>query len=279
MRTTLLCLLLFFTCQYLAAQERAPEYIDLVTLKGDKVLEGTVIEYVHNKRVVMVLEDGTIEEIAGEDIRRVNFRLDRARLNNIRRNEERNRRNNMATEDEPPSETFRPTRTFFHQVTGAINTGRTTNSRFGGNSTTIGGSFAYHLVKEVKFLKVGAGLDLSLMSDARNENIVAATVFAESAFSINGGRFRPLVRFEAGPSLPFGRAASEDEIINRNLSFLMHPSVGVELIPPAGGWGILTFDLGYRFLDSKFTVLTPNLDELERVVNYRRLVLRGGLRF
>ncbi len=278
MRPTLLAVLLLLSLHSLTAQQTAPEYIDVVSLRGGDLIEGTVIEYVHNKRVVVVLNDGSLKEIAGEDVRRVNFRLDKGRLNNIRRNRQR-QASTAQPEEVAEITTFRPTRSFFHQVTGAINTGRTTNSRFGGISTTIGGSFAYHLVKEVKFLKVGGGVDISLMSDARNENVLAATAFAESAFSINGGRVRPLVRFEAGPSIPFGSAASDNEIIDRNLSFLLHPSVGLELMPPNGGWGILTFDIGYRFLDSKFTVITPNLDELERVVNYRRLVIRGGLRF
>lgn len=278
MRPTLLCLLLLFSFGILVAQDRAPEYLDVVSLRSGGVLEGTVIEYIHNKRVVIVREDGSLREISGEEVRRVNFRLDRGRLNNIRRKQERKALEAASAAEEEVAP-FRPTRSFYHQVTGAISTGRSTNSRFGGTSTTIGGTFAYHLVKEVKFLKVGAGLDLSLMSSSRNENVIAATAFAESAFSFSGSRVRPLVRIEAGPGLPFGSANSENEIINRSLNVLIHPSLGVELLPPPGGWGILTFDIGYRFLDSKFTVLTPNLDELERVVNYRRLVLRGGLRF
>jgi len=46
-----------------------------------------------------------------------------------------------------------------------------------------------------------------------------------------------------------------------------------------GGWGKMTLDLGYRFLNSRFNLTTSNLDVVERNVMYRRLSFRGGMRF
>lgn len=273
MRPLFLLLFLLISFNYISAQNKAPEYVDVVSLKGGKELVGTVVEYIHEEKVVMVLENGDLKEIPGDEIRRVNFRLDKYRLQSIKR-----KTTQLMVEEQEEAEVFIPTRKRMHQLTGAVNIGQSSVSRFG-NSRTFGGSFAYHIVQEVKFLKVGLGVDVSMMSESRNENVAAITSFAESAFSINGGRLRPLIRFEFGPSLPFGDSGSGDEIIRRDLSFLFHPSIGVEIAPRKGQWGGLVFDLGYRFLDSNFTILTSNLDELERTVNYRRLVFRGGLRF
>lgn len=274
MRSLFLLLCFLITIPFLCAQTQAHEYVDVVSLKGGKEVSGTVIEYTFNGRVVIVQEDGTIKEIDGDEIRRVNFRLDKYRLQSIKRETLQQ----MDEEEGEAEKVFIPTRKRQHQVTGAINVGQTLVSRFG-NSTTFGGSFAYHLVQQVKFLKIGLGTDISLMSASRNENVAAITSFAELALSFNSSRLRPLFRFEVGPSLPFGNSGSDNEIIQRNVSFLFHPSVGLDIPPRKGQWGGLVFDLGYRFLDSRFTVQTANLDELERTVNYRRLVFRGGLRF
>ncbi|MEM6769174.1 MAG: hypothetical protein AAF597_01205, partial [Bacteroidota bacterium] len=222
MRTFLFLLCCFLAFPTLWAQGRAPEYIDVVSLKDGGEVTGTVVEYIYGKKAVVVLDNGDLQEIAAENIRRVNFRLDRYRLSTIKRQITQQME---VKEAEADTEVFVPTRKFNHQVTAAINIGRSSVTQFS-TSTTIGGSFAYHLVKQVKFLNVGAGLDVSLMSEARNENVVAATVFAESAFSINGGRLKPLIRLEAGPSLPFGNSGTDDEIVNRSISVLIHPSIG-----------------------------------------------------
>ena len=55
--------------------------------------------------------------------------------------------------------------------------------------------------------------------------------------------------------------------------------MSVELTPRNGGRGKMTVDLGERFLTSKLDRTTDNLDVVERNVNYRRLTLRGGMRF
>lgn len=261
------------------AQPRASEYVDVVYVKGGRELEGTIVAYKHGELVSIVLANGDLQEIDWDDIRRVNFKLDKDRLRKITRSSQTGEPTAENTGELSRADAFIPRRKTLHQLTGAINLGQTNSSRFGRGSTTIGGSFAYHLVREVSFLKVGAGVDLSLMSHSRSENVVSATVFGELPSGFRGRHVRPVLRLEAGPSLPFGSADSDNEIIRRQLSVMIHPSIGVEILPRKNQWGSLVFDLGYRFLDSRFTVITPNLDELERTVNYRRLVFRGGLRF
>ena len=274
----LLLLAGFLLTSVLTAQPPGQEYVDVVYLRSGNQLEGTVLEYVHDKRVTLVLENGSVREVEWSEMRRVGFRLDRSRLERARRE---------ADEDYVPEpaeatateEEFRPRRTqTYHQLTAAINLGQGTPSQFGVVTTVIGGAFAYHLLRDVGDFRIGGGLDLALMSESRGENVVAVTGQAEYAL-LPSRRVRPLLRFEAGPALPFANPGTGNEIRDRQLSFLVHPSLGLDIQPRNGGWGGLVFDVGYRFMDSSFTVVTPNLDELVRTVSYRRLFLRGGLRF
>jgi len=90
---------------------------------------------------------------------------------------------------------------------------------------------------------------------------------------------RTFVRFQGGITFPFGGLNSDDEVSARRLTPLYHPSFGLEFGPPAGGWGTLVIDVGYRFLNSRFDLTTATLDVVQRSIVYRRLVIRGGYRF
>lgn len=271
----LLFLLLLSLSFSATAQLRASEYVDVIFLKGGGELVGTIVEYQHGKVVSLVQENGTLRKIGWSDVRRVNFQLDKRRARNLSL---RPAGSDGEVEAAIEEEVFIPGRKWQHQVTGALNLGRS-GSDFGFGITTFGGGFAYHAVKDISFLKIGAGLDLSLMSDSRDENTVSTTLFLESPIGFIKKRIRPVIRVEAGPSLPFGNAGTSNDIIKRQVSFLFHPSIGIAINPRKGQWGGLVFDVGYRFLDSRFTILTTTLDELQRTVNYRRLVFRGGIRF
>lgn len=275
MRLFLLAFCLFFTVG-LFSQPKGSEYVDMVYLKNGRDLRGTIVEYNYGEKVAIVLANGDLRELDWEEVRRVNFKLDKNRLRLVSRQEEQAQQASETAEPTPP--VFTPKRTFQHQLTGAFNFGNA-GSDFGFVSTTVGGSFAYHLVRQTGPVMVGLGADLSLMSSSRDENVVAVTGFGEYALGRKGKKVRPFFRFEAGPALPFSGDIEGGEIIERNINLLLHPSVGLLFGPGEGQWTSLFADIGYRFLDSKFTILTPNLDELERRVSYRRLVFRGGLRF
>ena len=265
------CLLLTAT----HAQPVAPEYVDVIQMRGGRDLFGSVLSYTHGKRVTIVQQDGTLKEVDWADIKRVSFQIDRVRLAAIRREAA----GQLSTEETPDATEIVPQRRYVHQVTGAVHLGRSVNSRFGFANTSIGGAMAYHLTRRFGQFRAGAGADLSLMSQTRGENVFALTTFGEYQLFFGGRHLRPIFRFEAGPGLPFGNRREGDEITNRRVGLLIHPSVGVEIQPRENQWGGLFFDLGYRFLNTRFTVVSANLDELERTVNYRRLVFRGGLRF
>ncbi len=257
----------------LLAQTRAERYVDVVFRYNAPPLEGNILSYEYNERVVIVKKDGSVKELPWKEVKRVNFRYDKRRAPKI------GVQNITEEATEEASVLPTPKRKFRHQVTSALSFGRTTNNNSGflRSSTAIGGGVAYHLLRDVSFLTVGAGLDVNLMNHQRQENVLAATALIE--VPIGKGRWRPFARMEAGPSFPFGSSESSEEITSRSVTLLYHPAIGVEITPRNGGWGKMTIDLGYRFLNSRFNLTTANLDVVERVVNYRRLTLRGGMRF
>ena len=272
----ILTLLLLFTVSA-SAQTRANKYVDVVFLyKGDPV-EGNILSYEYNEKVIIVREDGTVKELPWDEVKRVNFRYDKRRPAAVRT--DKIAEEVVIEEEEEEYVLPTPKRAFRHQVTSAISFGRTTNTDFGfpRAATAIGGGVAYHLLRDVSFLTLGAGLDLNLMNHQRRESVMAATVLAE--VPVGKGRWRTFFRMETGPSFPFGGDDSGEEITSRSVTFLYHPAVGVEITPRNGGWGKMTLDLGYRFLNSRFDLTTASLDVVERNVNYRRLTLRGGMRF
>jgi hypothetical protein len=263
-------LILFIASLTVVAQTRAGQYVDVVFLHKGKPIEGTVLSYEYNERVVLVKEDGEVQEIPWVDLKRVNFRLDRNQPLEITED---------VVEDVVEDEKVipAPARKFRHQLSSSLTLGNTTNSAFSRTATALGGGFAYHLIRDVSFLTVGAGVDVNLMNHERRENVLAATVIAE--LPIGNGRIRPFVRLEAGPTFPFGGRPSSEEITSRKVTPLYHPAIGIEITPRNGEWGQMTIDLGYRFLNSQFELTTESLDVVERNVNYRRLTFRGGMRF
>jgi len=270
--------LCFLLTAGLFAQPRGGEYIDRLFLKNGRELRGTIIEYTYEERIAIVLSDGEVRELEWDEVRRVNFKLDKDRLNEVTSPSRQPGAEQESAAGAEALPSFKPTRSYRHQLTGAFNLGNS-GSNFGFSTTTVGGSFAYHVVRQAGPVLVGLGADLSLMSSSRNENVLALTGLGEYALGREGKKVRPYLRFEAGPALPFSGNIDDGEVIKRNINILLHPSVGLLFGPGENNWTSLFADFGYRFLDSRFTVLTPSLDELERTVSYRRLVFRGGLRF
>lgn len=270
MRLTLLLTFLLFGF-FLSAQERAGTVIDAVQLRDGQVLEGTVLEYNYGRDVVVVMDDGTIRRVAWEEVKRVNFRI------NKKRDQERVEAEAAASEN-ADDETPLPSRRYWHLVSTNLSFGAT-QDRFGGNATTLGGGVSYHLIRPLGRFLVGAGIDANLMSYRRAENVVAATGLVDFPVNANAKKIRLFLRMEAGPSLPFGTTDESEEITERIITVLYHPAIGLEFMPHKKRWGSLTVDVGYRFLNSRFTITTNTLDVVERNVQYRRLMLRGGIRF
>lgn len=280
MRFVLVSFFSLFFALSIGAQPRADEYIDVVFLRGGNSVEGTLIEYTYGKSVTLVTEGGDTETFAWKDIRRVNFRLDKRRLEEIRDDIREELAEIEAEEEEQEPEAPEViNRKLLHQVTGFIALGQNPSGFRGRNVTTIGGGVAYHLYRQTKVLNFGVGVDVTMMSHFRRENILALTGQIEYPLSRKAHRITPFLRAEVGPAIPFGTPEGEEEISQRNVSALIHPSVGIHFAPSGGKTGGVTVDLGYRFMDASFTITNSSLDVIERTVNYRRLCLRGGLRF
>lgn len=284
--------LLFFLCSIclsltLFAQPKAEAYVDVVFLKDEGTIVGTLLTYEYGQRVVIVGENGTTHDLAWAEVKRVNFRLDQTRLNELR--EESRQQRNVVT-PEPPTEAVAkvekavvratPSRKTLHQLSGSLNFGTVVENSFNFNFNVlaIGAGFGYHLIRPVGPLNVGLGVDVSLLNFEREENMLALTAQVEWPFFV-GRRLQPMLRLEAGPGYPLGGSAIGETLSERSIRPLIHPSIGVQLNPNRESWGRLFFDLGYRFADAAFTITTQNLDVVERRISYRRLVVRGGIRF
>lgn len=281
----LLLSLLLFLPALAIAQPAGEGFIDVVYLYGGDQKTGTVITYEHGKRVVLVTEGGETLDLKWDEVKRVNFRRDDGYTPDPDRIAARRiAREVVVPEVEPETDTAptrpRPTRKILHQVTGALGFGVVTPGNGGGGFRVpaIGANVAYHVMRPVGPVNVGLGLDVGFLNHARQENVLALTAQVEYAL-LPDKRFKPVARLEVGPTWPFGGGAVGEELSDRKLTPLLHPSIGFDVAAKDGRWGSLFFDVGYRFLSSSFTITTETLDVIQRRVNYRRLVLRGGLRF
>lgn len=272
----LLLSFLFLLPALVYAQGPAAQYIDVVYPYDQDAVSGTVITYEYGVRVVIVQENGITKDFDWAEVKRVNFQLDKNRETALAQPAEKEEEVDPTT----AMETRRPNRKFRHQLTGSLNFGSQVQDFgqfFVNNSPVLGIGVGYHLIKPLGRLNVGAGLDLSLMSHQLQEKVLAGTVQVDYPFG--RGRLRPFVRIEGGMTYPFGAGAGSGSVTERSISPLYHPSVGVEIGRESGPWNRLVVDLGYRFLTNRFTITDANLDVIERRVEYRRLVLRAGIRF
>ncbi|MFT6001251.1 MAG: hypothetical protein ACI81P_003720 [Neolewinella sp.] len=277
MRLTLL--LLFAISGLLLGQAPASQYVDVVHLHGKDAVSGTVITYDYGTRVVLVQDNGTTMDFEWDEVKRVNFRLNKDQKAEV-----------AATQpidvDPVPvqdknSTLFNRKRKFMHQFSAGMSFGaiQVDNVNFGFRlrRVNIGGGAAYHLVRSFNKINIGVGVDLSLMNHELQEKVLSATGQFEYLFG--SGKNRPFVRFEAGMSYPFGAGSRDGEVTKRTISPMVHPSVGFEFGGDNGPLQRLTVDLGYRFLTNSFTITDANLDVIERKVSYQRLILRAGVRF
>jgi hypothetical protein len=276
MRLTLL--ILFAVSGLLLGQAPASQFIDVVHLHGKDAVTGTVITYEYGIRVVVVQDNGTTLDLGWDEVKRVNFRLDKAREAEVAAAQPFTVAPEAITEEAAPRKLKRK---FLHQFSASMSFGATQadNGDFGFRfrRVTIGGGAAYHLVRSFKNINVGVGADISLMNHQQQEKVLSAT--GQFEYQFGNGKNRPFVRFEAGMTYPFGAGRRGGEVTERTISPLIHPSVGFEFGGTTGQLQRLFIDLGYRFLTNRFTITDANLDVIQRKVNYQRLVLRAGVRF
>ncbi|MEM9931319.1 MAG: hypothetical protein AAF840_16000 [Bacteroidota bacterium] len=278
----LLLFLILLPVSSLLAQLPAAQYIDVVHLYEGSPKEGTILTYEYGKRVILVEEaSGEIFAFNWEEVKRVNFRLDRTRENLVVA-EAQAATATLAQTPIFPDVEFRPKRNFYHQVSAGASFGQSSlgDNNFGFRTTTIAGGVAYHLVRRLKTISVGVGADLSLMNHRLKERVFALTAFGD--LPLSRGAVQPFLRMETGITYPFGAGAGESnegKVTERSLAPLFHPAIGLEFVGKQAQWNRLTIDLGYRFFTSTFTITDANLDVIERKSNYRRLILRGGYRF
>ena len=276
-------LLLSLLCTSVLAAQTDQEIglADVVYRRAATELTGQVIRYDYGRSLDVVTLSGDTVTVNWVQLKRVNFRYDRDLLRVAKATERvRQRAAEPLAPEEEPHELKRPWR---HHVSAGTLLGVTEfNNDFDfepGRARILGIGLSYHFVYPVKRLVVGGGIDYALFSYARQESAIAVTGLVEYAFLNRSRRLSPYVRLSGGPALPISSPNSDNEIEDRDLGFAYTPSIGCALRPSRSNSTELSIDRGYRFLDSRFQLTTPTLDVLERNVAYRRVSLRGGIRF
>ena len=250
----------------LPAQDDAV-FTDRIDVRGGRDRSGSITEYEYGQQVTIDEGDGRITTVPWRRIASVNFALDREVL--ARREDP-----DAAIQDV----TAPPDRGWRHQVTTTMGFSRSPQSfnQFGRRGLlNIGAGVAYHYVRPLGNLLLGAGGGAEVMSPRNNERVLLLTGLAE--YQLGSGRLRPLIRLVAGGNLPLGHP--DQPLSGRSVGYVVHPALGLALLPPRGRWGTLLFDLGYRFTQVQFRTQNQNFELVDRRINYRRLVFTLGTRF
>ena len=264
----LLPLLLLLTHSGFAQSSSDSLLQDVIEVRGGADLVGTLIDYHYGEGVTLVTDDGEIEFVEWRRIERLNYR---PRM--------------LQGEDKHSSEDWKetgpavwaPERRWRHQllITTGISQERFDNDFFSQTNTIIGTGVNYHWVYTAGGLAVGPGAGFEVLSVSRGERMTSLTALLE--YRPGKGRIRPLARMLGGANLVVGSDLLDIE--SRRIGHTLHPSIGLSFDPPGGDWMQLSFDVGYRLSSVYFTALTPNLEILERQINYQRLTLGLAARF
>lgn len=268
-------LLLLLLPLALTAQNAGDGFVDIVYLKDADAVRGNLLSYDHGLRVVLRTENGDKRTFKWEEIKRVSFKKAEAGYTKA---PARLVTGTSGSRQDTTALAVPPRRKWRYQLAGNINFGTTRNNDFGSSRSVVaaGIGIGVHLLRSVGPITVGGGVDIGLLNHTRHESMGALTGLVE--YGLGRNRRRQLFfRLEAGPAFPFN-GDDEETLSDRRLSPLIHPSVGLLVKPTRGYYSELFFDFGYRFMNSRFTLTTVNLDVIERRVNYRRLMLRAGIR-
>ncbi|THH41849.1 hypothetical protein [Neolewinella litorea] len=141
--------------------------------------------------------------------------------------------------------------------------------------STLGIGIDYHYLRQWKALAAGLGGAMELMDADRSERLASLTGLVE--YQLGGGRLRPLFRFSGGVALPVGGRGLKIE--SRTPGAVVHPAIGLLLLPPSGSWGAVVMDVGYRFSHVSFRGTDGYRPAFYREVTYRRLTLGIATRF
>ncbi|MEM7574737.1 MAG: hypothetical protein AAF433_17660 [Bacteroidota bacterium] len=124
--------------------------------------------------------------------------------------------------------------------------------------------------------RLGLVAQYSSYSHSRRERTVGAGL--QARFVATQPEISPsiFIQMEGAYELPIG--SGDQEIMDVEGGFAVHPSVGILLGPGLVGGGRISFDVGYRFLQTTYRANSFRGSEL-RTPSYRRLVLRAAYQF
>ncbi len=258
----LCCCLLCLSGNAQTASE--PALTDVIEVRGEPNLKGTLIGYDYGRSATLVTEAGELVTVPWDKMIRVTYHSEQV----------------VAAQPlkawlQIDTMMVLPQRRWRHQVmiTTSFADGGFSNGF--GNSAIIGPGVNYHLLFTRQKLSIGPGVGYEVMSNRRDERLASLTGLAE--YRLGRGRVRTFGRLIGGLNLPLG--GDQLDIEDRGLGFTYHPSVGILLMPRKGRWANLALDLGYRVSRVRFSAVTPNLELLDREISYQRLTLGLAARF
>ena len=276
-------LLLSLLCTSALAAQTAQEIglVDVIYRRGASDITGQIVRYEYGKQVDIATTAGDTLSLKWNEFHRVNFRYDRELLQAAKDAERVKAKTLQADEAVGPA--YRLRRKWRHHLSAGTLLGtQNLTDRFNfepNRARILGIGLSYHFVLPYDNLAFGGGLDYALFSYSREETTLAVTGLVEYAFLNQDRKFSPYIRLVGGPALPIAPPNADNEIDDRNLGLMYTPSIGGVFRPSSSNATELYFDIGYLFLNSRFQLTTPTLDVLERRVAYRRVSLRGGIRF
>ncbi|WP_116124761.1 hypothetical protein [Lewinella sp. IMCC34183] len=246
----------------LPAQEAVTVHtFDQVTLRrGGGQLQGLLIGYVYGGEATIKTKDGRTVTVPYEQIKRVTLRRPRGPADEL-----------------PDGLPVEPTELAWrHEISVMLGFVREDLDGSSAAARTIGFGGAYHLIRQFGGWGAGLGGGYELLHATRRERLLSATALLERQFG--HGRLRPALRLRAGVGLP---VVTQDRVSvqDRRTGLLLHPSLGLELRPPAGNWGAVTADIGYRLVNTGYTLVDEGNRRIDRDLNYRRLTLSLATRF
>ena len=258
----------------------APHYEDIVHVLGLGQVEGYVTDYQYGKSVTIHRRYGSRVTFPWEQVKRVTFKERRVGSRSPRRPQPAVGGQQEAGEGAfilPPP----PPRKHHHEILVHTNLSQSNTdpdlNRFRNRELALGIGASYSMLWDHRWLRYGGGVDLALMNNRQRESVIAGLGIVEALYGED--RVRPFLRLEAGPSLPLGGGPEGASINARRVSWLVQPTIGLDARASHDPWINFHFDLGYRFLNSRFDIETANLELITQRIQYRRLVLRAGLRF
>lgn len=248
------------------AQQNQP--LDRLHLKNGRKVLGQLIAWDYDGSLSFRDSSGRLEVYSREDYSRVTFA-------------DQNGGNTSALAPSRSTEIRTASREWYQSVEIGFTLGREEqdNDFFFGpnNDAVVGYQLAFQMGRHLSDRwRIGLLAQYSSYSHSRRERTVGAGLQARFVATQPSLAPAVFIQMEGAYELPIG--SNDQEIMDVEGGFAVHPSLGIVLGPGLIGGGRISLDIGYRFLQTTYRANSFRGSEL-RTPSYRRLVLRAAYQF